>query len=155
MLLLMPTTFQNPIYRIKTLAKCIKKDYVYDPEINEEETNNMIDISTEISTLLIDNYGDEIEEDYEVYKYCAKHLIYPVSFEIDGEMINNHNDSTCDIDSLVEEYKDIIIMSLGEGGGIDTFNYICNKIKFFQDCGFHIVPNRFTIMEFDEVKAML
>ena len=148
----MPVTKLNPVYCIKQLEKHIKKNYIYSESKNKEESDNAIDIANKISKILTTNYGEEIAEEYDTYKNCAKHLIYPISCVIEQETIDYHNKHKFDIMESVENYKDIIIIDIGHGGGIDTYNHMCNKIKFFRDSGFNMWPNTFITVPFDEME---
>lgn len=100
------------------------------------------------------NCGEEIEEDYEVYKYCAKHSIYSITSVVEDDVIRNHHDKDrkCSVSSSIEEDKDRIIECIADGGGYDTLIYMQNKTKFFRDYGFKVIPGRFTSMELGEVR---
>lgn len=156
----MSSSTQNlsPIQQIEALCKQFEEDSIYKevPECNENEESkkhhytNLKVLNDEVNTILKENYGLHVTSGYGFFKYCAENSIYPLSFTIESEILDNHTDSEFTIDQLIEKYKDTIIASNTDRGN-DTYDYITNKIKFFHDSGFHIIPGGFTVMKSDEI----
>lgn len=137
----MTTSTLNPIQRIKTITDKFDQEHLYNKDTNEIDIEKMFAYSTMINVIIEDTYGKEIADDYEIYEHCVEKSIYPIKYDVEYEMINNHNDITCDIDSLVEKYKNTIITK----GESKIYNYILNKIRFFRDSGFHVTSGNFVV----------
>lgn len=109
---------------------------------NMKECKNVTDYIMDIQKILLVHYGPEITGSYKFHKYCCENSIYPVTSEIEFEMINNHGDKSVLIDTLLEIFKDRIVESVGSNG----YRQIHNKIKFFHDSGFNVNPGEFIVM---------